>query len=415
MARSAMARSATTVLLIGILAVLLWLPASGAHKLESLGSIRRIPGRPMKANPVVILFLHVPKCGGSTVRSIFKYNQWHMTHWSLTQRYEGSWHANRLLNGIRTQLAGNKSKIFVEWHLEVNFSFVPELETHIHRMRPGVRLIIFTILRQPNYLIRSAYAYFAVNCPVTLAITLHPENFLFTTLNLTLPLQSTPPNGTSVCDWQPELRDVCEDAAIWQASFRLIKQNRRNQTWPFDGTYDGTSFDRSRVAIRSGQEVVLKGERRRANSIVERMVAIRQWSHRVGCATLVDDGLRMLAPIHHILRNARSLASPSEWPLALQRGSNRTKRQQRPPMPRRRTSAPTCSMIACGLADGHTCMSNPSRRSRLLCQHHLSRRASAAVDAQVHTKQHVRGVEPHRKYTDKHWAPFYTDAISNMY
>ena len=41
MARSAMARSATTVLLIGILAVLLWLPASGAHKLESLGPIRR--------------------------------------------------------------------------------------------------------------------------------------------------------------------------------------------------------------------------------------------------------------------------------------------------------------------------------------------------------------------------------------
>ena len=310
-----MARSATAALLIGILVMLLWLPASGAHKLESLGPIRRIPGRPMKANPVVILFLHVPKCGGSTVRSIFKQNQWHMTHWSLTQRYEGSWHANRLLSGIRTQLAGNKSKIFVEWHLAVNFSFVPELERHIHRMRPGIRLIIFTILRQPNYLIRSAYAYFALNCPVTLAITLHPENFLFTTLNLTLPLQSTPPNGTSVCDWQPELRDVCEDAAIWQASFRLIKQNRRNQTWPFDGT----SFDRSRVAIRSGQEVVLKGERRRANSIVERMVAIRQWSHRVGCATLVDDGLRMLAPIHHILY----LESPDTFAIvhALARGN----------------------------------------------------------------------------------------------
>ena len=49
------------------------------------------------------------------------------------------------------------------------------------------------------------------------------------------------------------------------------------------------------------------------------MIAIRQWSHRVGCATLVDDGLRMLAPIHHILY----LESPDTFAIvhALARGT----------------------------------------------------------------------------------------------
>ena len=74
--------------------------------------------------PTVLLFLHFPKCGGSTVRKMFqRAHGWHVTYWSLTQRFHG-WKANRLLAAIRVSLAANRSRTFVEWHIGINWTAV---------------------------------------------------------------------------------------------------------------------------------------------------------------------------------------------------------------------------------------------------------------------------------------------------
>ena len=78
-------------------------------------------------HPIVLLFLHVPKCGGTSVRSIFRAG-WHRTHWSLSNRPAGVWHSHRMLKAIHDALKQNKTRIFAEWHIELNFTFLPEFE-----------------------------------------------------------------------------------------------------------------------------------------------------------------------------------------------------------------------------------------------------------------------------------------------
>ena len=56
--------------------------------------------------PTVLLFLHLAKCGGSTVRTIFSRAPWNCTYWSLTQRFVG-WKANRLLAQVRRSNDGD--------------------------------------------------------------------------------------------------------------------------------------------------------------------------------------------------------------------------------------------------------------------------------------------------------------------
>jgi hypothetical protein len=129
----------------------------------------------MVARPRVVLFLHVAKCGGTTVRNIFKSQGWHMTFWSLTNKPTGTWHANRLLKDIHKSLSRNHSRIFAEWHVELNFSAVPEIEAHVHNMRRDVRFTSFTILRPPVSLVSSANAYFVPLRPANLSILLTPE------------------------------------------------------------------------------------------------------------------------------------------------------------------------------------------------------------------------------------------------
>ena len=72
--------------------------------------LRRLVNRGQRAR--VVLFIHVPKCGGTSVRDIFRWHNWSMTYWSNSQRLTG-WKANRLLANIRSYLARNDTRIFV--------------------------------------------------------------------------------------------------------------------------------------------------------------------------------------------------------------------------------------------------------------------------------------------------------------
>jgi hypothetical protein len=130
-------------------------------------------------SPVVVLFVHVPKCGGTTVRHVFSNSAWYRTHWSLTCRPTGVWHSHRLLKAVHTALRQNRSRIFAEWHQELNFSWLPTLEAHVRRMRPDVRFISFTILREPSALVASHHAYWEPSRPVNLSLLLQPEFLLF--------------------------------------------------------------------------------------------------------------------------------------------------------------------------------------------------------------------------------------------
>ena len=70
--------------------------------------------------PHVLLFLHIGKCGGTTVRSIFQHaGGWVRPIWSITQRFSG-WKANRMLHSLHSSMAQGAQKIFIEWHIVRN-------------------------------------------------------------------------------------------------------------------------------------------------------------------------------------------------------------------------------------------------------------------------------------------------------
>jgi hypothetical protein len=154
-------------------------PIARSHRLKHLGPIHVTGGEPLVASPQVLLFVHVPKCGGSTVRSIFrKTGRWYMTYWALTQQIAG-WHQNQLLHGIHEALGRNYSRVFVEWHIDINMSFLPELKSYVRRMRPDVRVSSFTILRDPLELVASTSAYWLPTRAAVLSLRLMSEHLIF--------------------------------------------------------------------------------------------------------------------------------------------------------------------------------------------------------------------------------------------
>jgi hypothetical protein len=76
---------------------------------------------PLARKQRVVLFLHVAKCGGTSVREIFRTRGWSMTHYSLTQQFKSDrYRSNRLLRSIGQLLAANHTHIFAEWHFDYN-------------------------------------------------------------------------------------------------------------------------------------------------------------------------------------------------------------------------------------------------------------------------------------------------------
>ena len=84
-----------------------------------------------------------------------------------------------MLKAIHDALKQNKTRIFAEWHIELNFTFLPEFERHVRAMRPGIRYSSFTILRPPEDLVASNMAYWQHTMPANLSLRLHPEWLLF--------------------------------------------------------------------------------------------------------------------------------------------------------------------------------------------------------------------------------------------
>ena len=193
-----------------------------AHNISTLGFIKlpsKHPSQRWVPRARVFLFLHVPKCGGTSIRSIFNAHNWTLTFWSLTQRMTG-YKANRLLHSIRMYLAQNKSKIFVEWHLDYNLSMVPEIEQYVRIMRPDVVFRSFIVLRNPTSMAASSGSYWAPNRPPSLFLRENPEMMLFGGLRMDdYKVGSVPSafNGTVLCR-QEAWRHLCDNITSYQAN-----------------------------------------------------------------------------------------------------------------------------------------------------------------------------------------------------
>ena len=120
-----------------------------------------------RSRPAVVVFIHLPKTGGTAVRTIFERSGWHLTLWSLSQR--------RFLRAIEDALiSANQSaaqngcrlnrpkrcaaRVFVEWHLSpYNLSFVGTIEQRVRELRPDALFRSFLILRHPVQFVASMF------------------------------------------------------------------------------------------------------------------------------------------------------------------------------------------------------------------------------------------------------------------
>lgn len=157
---------------------------------------------PSYVRPRVLLFIHVPKCGGTTVRTLFHKYGWHVTYWALSQRLDG-WKANQMLHAIKDALLHAKNKVFVEWHVNLDWSVLPVIERHVRIMCPDVDYRAWTILRPPTDLLVSNGVYWQPHVPPELVITIWREYYLF---NVFQTPHDVPKNDTtSLCNTSADL------------------------------------------------------------------------------------------------------------------------------------------------------------------------------------------------------------------
>ena len=262
-----------------------------SHDIRSLGHITPPDGTTLVPKPKVVLFMHLPKCSGSTVRNIFYANGWTATSWSLTQRLHG-WKANRILHSIHNYLRQNKSRIFVEWHLSVNFSFVPELEHYVRAMRPDVEFRSFTIIRKPTAFVASDGAFWMPHRPADEVIQMKPEFTLFGALNISY----TPADGHAVCKQEPEF---CKGLAVWEASSRGRKKG------------DGPT-------VLNVNAKIFPEDRTAAEQVAARVAGMRAKVKAVGCNPLVKEGVALLSPLSKVFLFEDNATLPSIYAAASQ-------------------------------------------------------------------------------------------------
>lgn len=307
---------ATTAHLVQALIVLFAQPARG-HALSSLTTpILTKVGRPLVHRPRVLLFLHIPKCGGTTVRQIFRTSGWYMTLWSLTQRQQG-WKANRILHSIRNALVLNKSRIFVEWHIGLNFSFVPELAAHVRTMRPGVRFAAFTLLRQPSNWIASNGAFWRPSMSAALWIRLSGERMLRTLLDDDTGHLYVKVDGGSLCAPSGTKEAFCRRVQQFHAVLRMCGRRDANpRAWERCTQRYQIAFDSSML----GDGNITMNDTIQASADVGDMVGWQSTRDALGCEALVSAALSVLEPMHVFVLED----SPWQAVLAVARGDNLT-------------------------------------------------------------------------------------------
>ena len=264
-ALSLMARSAFAYVLLSLTT------HAACHLLaDVIAPITRPINRSAALKPRVLLFIHIAKCAGTTVRGIFHDQKWASTYWSLSQRFEG-WKANRILHSVRLLLErGDHPRIFVEWHLSPNITIVPQMGAYVKMMMPDVEFVSFIILRSPTVLVASTGTYFNPGISPDIYIRTHADYFLFDVLGL--PTIMEPNNRT--CTDERRQQECNELITGWQ-----LAGNR-----PFNASSEGSS-----AALR------------KASYMLSRMDARRATVESVGCASLTAAALRTLSNLDHVL------------------------------------------------------------------------------------------------------------------
>jgi hypothetical protein len=243
--------------------------------------------------PVVLLFYHLPKCAGTTIRELFSYHGWFRTFWSNTQHPTGR-HANRLLRAVAVALRSGEKRIFAELHIApLNWTAIPDMERAWRTLVPNLRFRAFTVIRPPLSLLASNGQFWYPWMPPDVYIKFSPEQFLLRVIladtHHMARFRETA-NGSAVCERQHALCSQWAEAS--RPCGRSTCQPSRYLRRRANGTLEEALFD---SAIRAATEL----------GAVEAALAAAG-----SCAPLVAAALVSVAPVHFIL----NLADNSTFP-----------------------------------------------------------------------------------------------------
>ena len=146
-----------------------------------------------RSRPAVLFFFHLPKTGGTAVRTIFERAGWHLTLWSLSQHRFLRAIEDALISANSTEASRGCSlrkpkhcaaRIFVEWHLSpFNMSFLTSVEQRVLELRPDALFRSFLLLRDPIQYVTSNGAFWRPHLLAEDVVMLGPELLLFELLN----------------------------------------------------------------------------------------------------------------------------------------------------------------------------------------------------------------------------------------
>jgi hypothetical protein len=210
----------------------------------------------------VVVFLHVPKCGGTTVRNVFhRSHRWAMTSWSTSPP--------QITATVLGWLRKNVSRIFVEHHMDISWWFPAHLKSRVLAAMPAVRFCSFALLRSPDALALSSWGYWsgAHNVSASEYSRVHSEQLLFEHFKLTPPRVK----AEDVCTQEP----WAATCAAWRAY--AARPQRRSH---------------------AGQDAVNPVTAAEAE-LVE--MAQRAWATEQNCSLYVEKALRLASRVDTLL------------------------------------------------------------------------------------------------------------------
>ena len=293
------------------------------RQLQRVGSLVDTTGRRLAAadevalvnqqRPVVVLFLHLPKAGGTSVRHIFAKVPAVCKHWSWPCKTKAKSGCARsycydrwgpeLFKYIHRWRPGQQQRdrhLFLEWHMGLNFTRIADLKPRVQLHRPNLCLRVITLLRRPDQLVASIGAFFSPYVPPELVLRYiaGPELLLFEYFGLAY----APADGRLACAQQPlACQGVANQGSFWS--------NPASWTWR-NRSYANASAAQWEYAHRKMGSAAGKFARTLA----------------LGCAALVEQTMRVFEPIDAVLflednrsypavhEFARAAAASSECP-----------------------------------------------------------------------------------------------------
>ena len=243
------------------------------------------------ADQVIVLFVHIPKSAGTSIRDMFERSRhvWYVTRWYFYRGMLSSMVGAAVHKGTR--------RIFAEWHNEYNYSALPLLRADWHARAPNTRNLTvrtLTVLRPPTDLAASNCAFWFPRLAATVCIRVFPEWLLADVLQRSSHshmLENEHRDATAVHDCRVEPWADLEDRAHCEAFAKGL---------PIREPKNATNVLPS-----------LFGPEGRAVHALRRAAAIRRrTSTHAGCERLLTVAMGLIGQLDHIF----FLSDPTTFP-----------------------------------------------------------------------------------------------------